>query len=104
MVSPVELIRLDVRRFFHVENTSPTLSVHSTALYDAVLSISANFHVASQAKPAVPHASMDAEATYVKHISEFSSTARCVAAHLEVSSAELLHSSRLAIILDNPGK
>lgn len=43
-------------------------------------------------------------APYVKHVSQISSTAKYVAAHLEVFSAELLHFPRLAIVLDNPSK
>ena len=60
MVSPVESIRLNARCLFHVGNTSPRLSVLSTALDSAVLSIPANCHVARQLKIVVPHASIDA--------------------------------------------
>ncbi len=40
----------------------------------------------------------------VKHVSQLSSTAKHVATHLEVFSAELLHFPRLAVVLDNPSK
>lgn len=60
MVSPVKSIRLNARCLFHVENTSPRLSVLSTALDSAVLSIPGNRHVARQLKIVVPHTSIDA--------------------------------------------
>ena len=106
MVSPVASIRLNARCLFHVENTSPTLSVLSTALHGAVLSIPANCYVARQLKPSVPHASIDAtDSPLCKACQPIpSSTVRYVAAHLEVFSAELLHFPRLAIVLDDPSE
>ena len=106
MVSPVKSIRLNARCLFHVENTSPPLSVFSTALHSAVLSIPANCHVARQLKISVPHASVDAtNSPLCKSMSANSPRWRDMwAAHLEVFRAELLHFPRLAIVLDNASK
>ena len=60
MVSQVESIRLIARCLFQIENSSPLLSVLSTAFHSAVLSIPTNCHVARQLKRSVPHAGIDA--------------------------------------------